>query len=86
MDKVIDAVDEWFHRHGFGLVKVGDKRACVTPWWGWLVKPLCDLRERRYLRKDWVAFESEPTTTATSANTLTTIRWNVAHPHKGRKP
>jgi hypothetical protein len=81
MDKIVDAVDEWFHRRGFGLIQAQGKRATVTPWWGWLVKPLCDYRERRYLGQDWVEFYSNPEN-GTSSNSYTTIRWNVKRSHR----
>ena len=82
-DRLIDAIDEWFHRRGFGWVQADGKPATVVPWWGRFVKPLCDLRERRLIGKETWA-EMNANTTA-SSNVFTNVQWRVRLPHKGRR-
>ncbi len=72
MDRLIDAVDEWLHRRGLGVVKSANGHMTVTPWWGHLVRPLCDYRERRLIGAVlpfWV--QDQNTATTTTANTAT---------------
>jgi hypothetical protein len=87
-DKIIDAVDEWFHERGFGWVQVEGKPARVKPWWGRFVKPLCDVRERRIIGKDeWASQQANVITTTSSSGSqaYTNILWKIRHPHKGRR-
>jgi hypothetical protein len=86
-DRIIDAVDEWFHRRGFGWVKAGDEPATVVPWWGHLVKPLCDVREKRLMGKDeWESQQmSRAPATSVSNSVSFSMLWKVVSPHKGRR-
>ena len=76
-------MDEWFHERGFGWVRAEGKPASVTPWWGHLVKPLCDLREKRLMGKDEWAAQQANRTSANNVSTL--INWTFRHAHKGRR-
>lgn len=86
-DKIVDATDEWFHRHGFGLVQAEGKKATVYPWWGHIVRPLCELRERRNLGRISYA-QMVDDYTATTGNittgTMKVLRWNASHNRRSR--
>jgi hypothetical protein len=78
LDRLIDAVDEWFHRRGLGVVSSPEHRT-VHPWWGWFVLPLCDYRERRIMGDhDWFAYgEGNATTSSNSAPLI--VKWKWTH-------
>lgn len=82
--KLVDALDEWFHRRGFGTVHAEHRRwlrRTVTPWWGWVALPVCAYREKNLTGQ--TLYDFGVGTNVTTANTENSgplvVKWHRTH-------